>query len=55
MKTISSFTEAYTAIPDISVTPKVHIIMHHLTEFFNIKGKDHGLSFYSEQAVEAVH
>ena len=55
IKTISSFTEAYTAIPDISVTPKVHIIMHHLTEFFNIKGKDHGLSFYSEQAVEAVH
>ena len=52
---ISVFTEAYRALPDTSVTPKVHIIMNHLVDFFNIKGKKHGLSFYSEQAFEAVH
>ena len=52
---ISVFTDAYRAIPEISVTPKVHIIMDHLVDFYNIKGNEHGLSFYSEQSFEAVH
>ena len=53
-ETIERFTNLYLAL-EISVTPKVHMVMHHLTDFFELKGEEHGLSYWTEQAFEAVH
>ena len=37
----------------ISVTPKIHAVIHHVKEFCDIKGK--GLGQYSEQTSESIH
>ena len=49
---IDEFREAYLAL-NISVTLKVHAVFFHVKEFCITHKK--GLSFYSEQAMEAVH
>ena len=39
----------------MTVTPKVHIVEHHLVDFLKRKQKEHGLGWWSEQAFEAMH
>ena len=49
---IREFTDKFKKL-DISVTPKVHAVMHHVEEFCEIKGK--GLGPWSEQTSESIH
>ena len=49
---IQQFQVAYTSLW-ISVTPKVHAIFHHVSEFCQARGV--GLGRFSEQASESVH
>ena len=49
---IHEFKQAYTDL-DISITPKVHAIIHHIPQFCNSVGV--GLRSFSEQAPESVH
>ena len=49
---IHSFEEAHRKL-DIPVTPKVHILIFHVSEFCNQFRR--GLGIYSEQASESVH
>lgn len=49
---IAAFKESFLAL-DIRVTPKVHAVFFHVSEFCEPKLK--GLGFFSEQATEAVH
>ena len=39
----------------MSVTPKVHAVMVHVTEFLELKGLVAGLGALSEQVMEAAH
>ena len=40
----------------MTITPKIHIVEHHLLDFFNKIGeKGRGLGWYSEQGFEAMH
>ena len=34
---------------DIPPTPKIHIILEHIVDFFYIKGEKKGLGYYSER------
>ena len=55
---ILEFSKCYRALDmeKMTITPKVHIIEHHLVDFFSeIGGLDHGLGWYSEQGFEAMH
>lgn len=52
VKHINLFKESYEAL-GISVTPKIHAIFFHVTEFCSKTGK--GLGFYSEQVIESLH
>ena len=38
---------------EVSVTPKIHAVFYHVSEFCSKHLK--GLGFYSEQAMESVH
>ena len=49
---IREFTDKFKKL-DISVTPKVHAVMHHVEEFCEIKGK--GLGPLSDQTSESIH
>lgn len=49
---IKNFTNAYLALK-IRVTPKVHAVMHHITDFCHLTGR--GLGPWSEQTSEAIH
>ena len=40
---------------DISVTPKVHILESHITDFYEISEEKVGLGFFSEQGFESMH
>ena len=46
------FTKAYLSLK-ISVTPKIHAVMHHVTEFRQLTGRV--LGSWSEQSGEAIH
>ena len=48
------FSQLYREL-GITVTPKVHMVEQHITEFMGLKGEAAGLGFYSEQAIESVH
>ena len=52
---VETFSKEYKSLDNVTVTPKVHILIHHLEDFFNQKGKNKGLSYWTEQAFEAVH
>lgn len=56
---ISEFSRVYKALDmeKMTITPKIHIIEHHLVDFFNEVGgtEQHGLGWYSEQGFEAMH
>ena len=53
---IRKFSQQYRAIANFSVIPKQHCLEVHVEEFLTLKGEgDKGLSWYSEQAYEAVH
>ena len=39
----------------MSITPKIHILEHHIIDFFAEKEESHGLGWYSEQCYEAMH
>ena len=39
----------------MSITPKIHIIEHHIVDFLKRKEERHGLGWWSEQAFEAMH
>ena len=56
---IKSFSESYRSLPDISITPKVHIVESHIVQFMDRKKEQgyttHGLGFWSEQAFESCH
>lgn len=49
---IANFREAYLAL-GIPITPKVHIVLNHIIDFCESRGK--GLGAYSEQATESAH
>ena len=55
---INKFKSLYLELP-ISVTPKVHCIFFHVSEYLKIINKDggsnFGLGYMSEQAFESVH
>ncbi len=52
MQKITDFRTAYKKL-SISITPKIHAIFHHISEFCEIVKM--GLGPYSEQAAESVH
>ena len=39
----------------MSITPKIHIVEHHVVDFLKRKKEEHGLGWWSEQAFEAMH
>ena len=51
---ITMFSKLYREL-GITVTPKVHMVEQHITDFMALKGEAAGLGFYSEQAMESVH
>ena len=57
-ESIIKFSEAYRSldIDGMTITPKIHIIEHHITDFLNIKEENNrGLGWFSEQAFESMH
>ena len=53
---IKEFSQVYRSLEDKRITPKVHIVEHHIIDFFReTREKEHGLGFYSEQGFEAMH
>ena len=40
---ISLFNDQNRSMSDTTVSPKVHMVMDHLIDFFTIKGEDHGM------------
>ena len=55
IESIEKFSKAYKELDNISITPKVHLVIHHIKDFFALKGYEKGLSYWTEQAFEAVH
>ena len=51
---IKEFMATYRSL-SISIPLKVHLLESHAEEFLKMKGEDHGLGFYSEQAMESMH
>ena len=52
---ISKFSETYRNLNNMSVTPKIHIIEHHIIDSLKRKQEEHGFGGWSEQAFEAMH
>ena len=52
---IKEFSKIYKALDNMTITPKVHIVEHHLLDFFREMDTEHGLGWYSEQCFEAMH
>ena len=52
---ISDFAEAYRQLPGASWTPKIHILVRHVSEFLERQGGERGLGHWSEEAFEAMH
>lgn len=53
---IEQFSKVYRSLDNMTITPKIHIVEHHLLDFFNKIGeKGRGLGWYSEQGFEAMH
>ena len=50
---IQQFQDSYLAIPNASVTPKIHVVFHHIKDFVNRHMSPLGI--YNEQVVEAAH
>ena len=50
---IQQFQGSYLAIPNASVTPKTHVVLHHTKDIVNRHMSPLGI--YSEQVVEAAH
>ena len=50
---IQQFQDSYLAIPNASVTPKIHVVFHHIKDFVNRHMSPLGI--YSKQVVEATH
>ena len=54
---ISVFKDCYMSLV-LSITPKVHIVFQHITEFLAMRStleEKKGLGYWSEQAFEAMH
>ena len=51
---IEEFMDTYRAL-QISIPLKVHLLESHAVEFLKMMGEEHGLGFYSEQAMESMH
>ena len=51
---IKRFSQTYRKLENMSITPKIHIIQHHVIDFLKRKGEEYGLGWWSEQAFEAV-
>lgn len=55
-QTIQEFSKMYKSLDNMTITPKVHIVEHHLSDFFKEMGEaKYGLGWYSEQSFEAMH
>ena len=39
----------------MTITPKIHILQHHIVDFFSGRDNNHGLGWFSEQSFEAMH
>ena len=52
---IKKFSQTYQKLENRSITPKIHIVQHHVIDFLKRKGEEYGLGQWSEQAFEAVH
>ena len=50
---INQFKTAFLALPNSRVTPKLHVVFHHISDFIDRQNSPLGL--FSEQAVEAAH
>ena len=51
---IGQFIVTYRSL-GISIPLKVHLLESHALEFLEMMGEEHGLGFYSEQAMESMH
>ena len=51
---IDQFMTTYRSL-HISITLKVHLLETYAMEFLIGKGEEHGLVYYSEQALESMH
>ena len=54
-KESKKFSQTYQKLENMSITPKIHIVQHHVIDFLKRKGEEYGLGWWSEQAFEAVH
>jgi hypothetical protein len=57
---IGEFTLSYNGMTTwdgkpISITPKAHIVMVHVSQFLDRRGDGKGLGYFSEQSFESVH
>ena len=52
---IIKFSKTYRSLENMSITPKIHIVEHHIVDFLKMKHEEHGLGWQSEQAFEAMH
>ena len=52
---IKKFSATFRGLEDMSITPKNHIVEHHIVDFLKRKYETNGLGFWSEQAFEAMH
>ena len=50
---IEVFSEAFLRLENLNITPKIHVIIHHVYDF--CRNQNSGLGKWSEQASEAVH
>ena len=41
---LERFYKAYKALDNVRVTPKVHLVINHIKDFFELKGYDKGIS-----------
>ena len=39
----------------MTITPKIHIVEHHIVDLLKKKKEEHGLGWWSEQSFEAMH
>ena len=52
---IQKFSETYHGLDDMTITPKIHILEHHVIDFLSERDDSHGLGWFSEQSFEAMH
>ena len=52
---LQNLLDCWRKVPELSFTPKFHIMVKHVPEFMSMFDEKKGLGYYSEHAFEAVH